>query len=120
MDISGAEQTRVRREKVAKMRAAGRDPYPLGYPRTTSTAEVRLAHPDLVPDQRSGNIVGITGRLMLNRIGVAAMTAISLLALFLYLRQTQARFRFPRFPAYTALPGWKISPRITRAKRNLR
>ena len=69
VDISGTEQTRVRREKVVKMRAAGRDPYPLGYPRTTSTAEVRLAHPDLVPDQRSGNIVGITGRLMLNRIG---------------------------------------------------
>ena len=32
----------------------------------------------------------IYATLMLNRIGVAAMTAISLLALFLYLRQTQA------------------------------
>ena len=41
------EQVRVRREKYDRLVAAGTPPYALGYPRTTSIAEVRerLARP---------------------------------------------------------------------------
>ena len=63
------EQMRVRREKADRLRARGEQPYPLGFPRTTSVAEIRAAHADLGPDQGSGVTVGIAGRVMLNRIG---------------------------------------------------
>jgi lysyl-tRNA synthetase class 2 len=63
------EQMRVRREKLERLRERGMEPYPLGFPRTTTVAEVRAAHPDLEPDQRSGVRVGLAGRIMLSRIG---------------------------------------------------
>ena len=63
------EQVRVRREKLDRLRARGTDPYPLGFPRTTTIADLRAAHRDLPPDSRTGERVGVTGRVMLNRIG---------------------------------------------------
>jgi lysyl-tRNA synthetase class 2 len=63
------EQVRIRREKLERLRAAGVDPYPVGYPRTASIAEVVAAHPDLEPDTATGVTVGITGRVMLSRTG---------------------------------------------------
>ncbi|RJK96053.1 bifunctional lysylphosphatidylglycerol synthetase/lysine--tRNA ligase LysX [Vallicoccus soli] len=63
------EQVRVRRDKLERLRAEGVDPYPLGYPRTTTVADLRAAHPDLAPDTATGGVAGVTGRVVLNRIG---------------------------------------------------
>ena len=62
------EQEIVRREKLAAMRAEGIEPYPVGYPITTSIADVRAKYPDLAVDVNTGDIVGIAGRVMLNRV----------------------------------------------------
>ncbi|MGH3343003.1 MAG: bifunctional lysylphosphatidylglycerol synthetase/lysine--tRNA ligase LysX [Carbonactinosporaceae bacterium] len=61
------EQMRVRREKLARLRAAGVDPYPPGFPRTTTVADLRAKYPDLPPDTRTGERVGVTGRVVLSR-----------------------------------------------------
>jgi lysyl-tRNA synthetase class 2 len=63
------EQMQVRREKLDRLRAEGVDPYPVGFPRTATLAEVRAAHPDLAPDTATGIHVGITGRVVLRRDG---------------------------------------------------
>jgi lysyl-tRNA synthetase class 2 len=63
------EQVRIRREKYERLRAAGVDPYPVGYARTASVAEVVAAHPNLEPDTATGTTVGIAGRVMLSRTG---------------------------------------------------
>src|SRR5882757_3974341 len=60
---------RVRREKLDRLRAAGVDPYPVGYPRTATIAEVIAAHPGLDVDVATGDIVGIAGRVLLSRTG---------------------------------------------------
>ncbi|MFL6077338.1 MAG: bifunctional lysylphosphatidylglycerol synthetase/lysine--tRNA ligase LysX [Mycobacteriales bacterium] len=61
------EQERVRRDKRDKLVAAGLEPYPVGYPRTTTAAELRTRHGDLPPDSHTGERVGIAGRVMLAR-----------------------------------------------------
>jgi lysyl-tRNA synthetase, class II len=63
------EQTRVRLAKLGAIRAAGGDPYPVGFPRTATIAEVRARYPDLGPDAATGERVGVTGRVMLYRSG---------------------------------------------------
>ena len=63
------EQVRIRREKYDRLVAAGTPPYALGFPRTTSIAEVRAAHGDLPVDTATGAVVGITGRVLLSRTG---------------------------------------------------
>src|SRR4051794_30484753 len=63
------EQIRVRRDKLARMRARGVEPYPVTFPRTTTVADLRAAYPDLSPDQHTGDRVGVAGRVMLSRIG---------------------------------------------------
>ncbi|MGR7001343.1 bifunctional lysylphosphatidylglycerol synthetase/lysine--tRNA ligase LysX [Yinghuangia aomiensis] len=63
------EQMRVRREKLERLRESGIDPYPVGFPRTTTVAELRAAYPDLEPDTATGKRVGLTGRVVLSRIG---------------------------------------------------
>ncbi|HJZ06659.1 MAG TPA: amino acid--tRNA ligase-related protein, partial [Trebonia sp.] len=63
------EQVRVRLEKRARMLASGVDPYPVGYPRTTTAAALRERYPDLPKDTATGEIVGVAGRVMLSRIG---------------------------------------------------
>ncbi len=63
------EQMRVRMGKVDALREAGVDPYPVGFPRTATVAEVRAAYAGLPPDTVTGVTVGITGRVMLSRIG---------------------------------------------------
>jgi lysyl-tRNA synthetase class 2 len=63
------EQMRVRLDKVDRMRAEGIDPYPLGFPRTTELAPLRAAYGDLLPDTSTGDQVGVTGRVILNRVG---------------------------------------------------
>ncbi len=63
------EQMQVRLAKVDRIRAAGGDPYPVGFPRTTTIVEIREKHPDLEPDTATGEEVGVTGRVVLSRIG---------------------------------------------------
>src|ERR1700709_103926 len=61
------EQIGVRHEKLERLRADGIDPYPVGYPRTTSLAALRARFGDLAPDSATGEIVAVTGRVVLNR-----------------------------------------------------
>jgi lysyl-tRNA synthetase class 2 len=61
------EQIRVRRDKRARMLAAGHQPYPVSVPRTASLAEVRQRHGDLPPDVATGVEVAVTGRVMFIR-----------------------------------------------------
>jgi lysyl-tRNA synthetase class 2 len=68
-DIDAPEQMQVRRAKLDRLRAAGIDPYPVGYPRTDTIARVRERHPGLPPDAATGDRVGVTGRVVLSRIG---------------------------------------------------
>jgi lysyl-tRNA synthetase class 2 len=58
------EQVRVRLAKLDALRALGTDPYPPGFPRTHSLAEVRAAHPDLPPDTRTAERVSVAGRVV--------------------------------------------------------
>ena len=66
-DVS--EQMRVRLAKADRLRAAGTEPYPVGYPRTHTIAQVRQRHGDLAPDTSTGDQVGVAGRVMLYRTG---------------------------------------------------
>ncbi|HVB46033.1 MAG TPA: bifunctional lysylphosphatidylglycerol synthetase/lysine--tRNA ligase LysX [Streptosporangiaceae bacterium] len=66
-DVS--EQMRVRLAKAERLRAAGIQPYPVGYPRTDTIAGVRERHADLPADTATGERVGVTGRVMLYRTG---------------------------------------------------
>jgi lysyl-tRNA synthetase, class II len=61
------EQIRIRHEKLTRLRAEGVDPYPVGFPRTTSLTALRRRFGDLPPDSATGQTVGITGRVVLNR-----------------------------------------------------
>jgi lysyl-tRNA synthetase, class II len=64
-----SEQMRVRLAKAERLRAAGIEPYPVGYPRTDTIADVRARHADLSPDTATADNVGVTGRVMLSRTG---------------------------------------------------
>jgi lysyl-tRNA synthetase, class II len=61
------EQMQVRLHKASRMRAAGVDPYPVGYPRTHTIAQVRAQFGDLPADSVTGKTVGVAGRVMLSR-----------------------------------------------------
>ena len=61
------EQMQVRIAKVERMRAAGVDPYPVGYPRTHVIGEVRAEFGALAPDTTTGVTVGVAGRVVLYR-----------------------------------------------------
>ena len=61
------EQVRVRRAKLAALRERGIDPYPVGYPRTHTLAEVRSSAGELGPDARTGIRASVTGRILLKR-----------------------------------------------------
>ena len=63
------EQIRVRRDKLDRLRDAGIEPYPIGFPRTTTIAELRARYPDLAVDTATGDRVGVVGRVMLSRSG---------------------------------------------------
>jgi lysyl-tRNA synthetase class 2 len=64
-----SEQEKVRLDKMGRLKAAGVDPYPIGYPRTDTIEQVRARHADLPPDTATGDRVGVTGRVMLYRTG---------------------------------------------------
>jgi lysyl-tRNA synthetase, class II len=68
-DSDTPEHMQVRRAKVDRLRAAGTDPYPVGFPRTDIIGQLRERYPDLPPDTATGERVGVTGRVMLYRNG---------------------------------------------------
>ncbi len=68
MDAARTEQEQVRRQKLARMRDEGRDPYAFGYQRTASAADLRSRYSDLEPDTFTGEAVGVVGRVVLNRV----------------------------------------------------
>lgn len=62
------EQLRVRREKYDRLVAdPHRAPFPVGVDRTASLAQVRAAHPDLTAGTETGELVGVTGRVIFVR-----------------------------------------------------
>lgn len=61
------EQFRIRQGKREALLAEGKDPYPVSVPRTHSLAEIRAAYPDLPADATTGDIVGVTGRVVFAR-----------------------------------------------------
>jgi lysyl-tRNA synthetase class 2 len=62
------EQARVRREKYERLLAAGVEPYPVGYPRTATLAEVRNRFGYLPADTTTGERVAVTGRVVRFRV----------------------------------------------------
>ncbi|MEU8156892.1 lysine--tRNA ligase [Micromonospora sp. NPDC048986] len=61
------EQMKVRREKRDRMLAEGVEPYPVGFPRTTTLAQVRARYADLPTDTATGDQVAVTGRVIFIR-----------------------------------------------------
>jgi lysyl-tRNA synthetase class 2 len=62
------EQMRVRRAKYDRLVAdPDHAPFPVSVPRTTSLADVRQTYPDLAPDTKTGEYVGVTGRVIFVR-----------------------------------------------------
>jgi lysyl-tRNA synthetase class 2 len=61
------EQRRVRQDKRRRLAEAGRDPYPVSYPRTGTLGEVRQRYGDLPPDTGTGDRVAVTGRVIFIR-----------------------------------------------------
>lgn len=67
--IDEPEQMRVRREKLERIRARGTEPFPVGYPRTATIAEVREKFQGLEADTATGETVAVAGRVLLSRTG---------------------------------------------------
>lgn len=61
------EQMRVRAEKRARLLAAGVDPYPVGFARTTTLGALRDRFIDLPPDTATGETVAVAGRVIFVR-----------------------------------------------------
>ncbi|GAA1336422.1 lysyl-tRNA synthetase class 2 [Arthrobacter roseus] len=61
------EQMRVRMDKRTKLIEGGREAYPVGVARTHSLKEVREKHDGLNPDEATGEMVGVTGRVVFVR-----------------------------------------------------
>ncbi|GAA3701663.1 lysine--tRNA ligase [Gordonia hankookensis] len=66
-DDGAPEQIRIRREKRDRILDEGREAYPVAIPRTHSLAEIRAAFPDLEAGTETGEIVGVTGRVIFLR-----------------------------------------------------
>jgi lysyl-tRNA synthetase class 2 len=58
---------RVRRDKLAKLRAAGVDPFPVGFRRSYTLAEVREGWDGLAAGEETGDVVRVAGRIVLKR-----------------------------------------------------
>ena len=62
------EQMRVRRDKRARLLREGREPYPVGVPRTHTLTEVRKAYGHLGIGEETQDVVGVAGRVVFIRI----------------------------------------------------
>jgi len=63
------EQMRVRRSKRDRLLAEGVEPYPVGFERTATLAELREKYAELATDSASGDKAGVTGRVIFVRNG---------------------------------------------------
>jgi lysyl-tRNA synthetase class 2 len=61
------EQERVRHAKLDRLRAAGIDPYPLGFPRADLAADIRSRFGALPPGEHTGVEAAVAGRIVLLR-----------------------------------------------------
>jgi lysyl-tRNA synthetase len=61
------DQRTHRLAKVEAMRAAGRDPYPVRFDRTTTAGALHRAQPDLEPGTETDEAVKVAGRIVLLR-----------------------------------------------------
>ena len=61
------EQFRIRQAKRQRLLDEGRQAYPVTVPRTHSLAQVRAKYPDLAADSTTGDVVGVTGRVVFAR-----------------------------------------------------
>lgn len=61
------EQYRIRQGKRDRLLAEGRDPYPVAVARTHGLAELRQKYPDLAADTKTGQQVGVAGRVIFAR-----------------------------------------------------
>ncbi|MEU6074996.1 lysine--tRNA ligase [Micromonospora sp. NPDC047074] len=61
------EQMKVRREKRDRMLAEGVEPYPVGFSRTSTLAEIREKYAELPTDTATGDQVSVTGRVIFVR-----------------------------------------------------
>jgi lysyl-tRNA synthetase class 2 len=62
------QQLRVRREKYDRLIGdPARAPFPVGVARTASLREIRDRYPDLPPGAETGDLVGVTGRVIFIR-----------------------------------------------------
>jgi len=66
-EIDLPEQMRVRRGKRARLLAEGREPYPVGVPRTHTLTEVRAAYGHLAIAEETQDVVGVAGRVVFIR-----------------------------------------------------
>ena len=62
-----SEQTRIRMEKRAKLIERGVEAYPVGVERTHSLSEIREKYAHLQADETTGDVVGVTGRIVFIR-----------------------------------------------------
>jgi lysyl-tRNA synthetase class 2 len=67
-DAELSDQERVRRDKRARLQAEGRDPYALGFERSSTIAQLLQEFGDLDVDVRTGSQVSVAGRVVLNRV----------------------------------------------------
>jgi len=58
---------RMRRDKLARLRAAGIDAYPVGFTRSHTLAEVARGWEALADGEESGDVVRVAGRVVLKR-----------------------------------------------------
>ncbi|HEY8820533.1 MAG TPA: OB-fold nucleic acid binding domain-containing protein, partial [Dermatophilaceae bacterium] len=58
---------RVRRDKRARLLREGREPYPVGVPRTHTLTEVRTAYGHLGIGEETQDVVGVAGRVVFIR-----------------------------------------------------
>lgn len=65
--VDASEQMRIRMEKRAKLLERGAEAYPVGVERTHSLAEIREKYSHLEADDTTGDIVGVTGRVVFIR-----------------------------------------------------
>jgi lysyl-tRNA synthetase class 2 len=61
------EQMKIRREKRARLLDEGKQPYPVGFERTATIAEVRARYGELPTDTASGEHAAVAGRVIFIR-----------------------------------------------------
>ena len=62
-----AAEMAQRYDKIDSARAAGQNPYPYRFDRSTTLADIRAAHPELAPGTETDDVVAVAGRIMLKR-----------------------------------------------------